>query len=75
MTADGKEYQRLRVWPGPCGFPDFTRPETRLMVERTTIRTFSAKGVDGVWNDMNEPSVFDSPTKTMPEEQPTSRRR
>ena len=23
-------------------------------------------GVAGFWNDMNEPAVFDTPTKTMP---------
>jgi alpha-glucosidase len=27
-----------------------------------------ATGIDGVWNDMNEPAVFNVPTKTMPED-------
>ena len=26
-----------------------------------------ANGIDGIWNDMNEPSVFDGPGGTMPE--------
>jgi alpha-glucosidase len=54
------------VWPGPCVFPDFTRRETREWWG-SLYRDFIARGVDGVWNDMNEPAVFDQPTKTMPE--------
>jgi alpha-glucosidase len=53
------------VWPGACVFPDFTRPGTRAWWA-ANYRGFMAQGVDGVWNDMNEPSVFDSPAKTMP---------
>ena len=30
------------------------------------LRDFNRTGIDGFWNDMNEPSVFDSPTSTMP---------
>jgi len=55
------------VWPGPCVFPDFTRPETRTWWAGN-YQPFLEQGVDGVWNDMNEPSVFDSPTHTMPED-------
>ncbi|MEM1185483.1 MAG: TIM-barrel domain-containing protein [Planctomycetota bacterium] len=54
------------VWAGPSTFPDFTRPETRDWW--AGLHTpFMARGIDGVWNDMNEPSVFDTPEKTMPE--------
>jgi alpha-glucosidase len=53
------------VWPGPCVFPDFTRPETRFWWA-ANYRAFMATGIDGVWNDMNEPSVFNGPGKTMP---------
>lgn len=54
------------VWPGDCVFPDFTRPETRTWWS-ALYRDFMAQGVDGVWNDMNEPAVFNSePRKTMP---------
>lgn len=53
------------VWPGPCVFPDFTRAETRAWWAGL-YKDFLGKGVDGVWNDMNEPSVFDSPNKTLP---------
>ena len=55
-----------RVWPGPCVFPDFTRQQTRAWWG-TLYRDLLHNGVEGFWNDMNEPSVFDSPTATMPE--------
>ncbi|HKK45375.1 MAG TPA: TIM-barrel domain-containing protein [Balneolaceae bacterium] len=54
-----------KVWPGDCVFPDFTRPATRDWWSGL-YRDFMAKGMDGVWNDMNEPSVFDGPGGTMP---------
>jgi alpha-glucosidase len=53
------------VWPGECRFPDFTRPETRAWWAGL-YRNFMAMGVDGVWNDMNEPAVFNVPGGTMP---------
>ena len=55
-----------KVWPGVCAFPDFTRPETRAWWNGL-YKDFMATGVDGVWNDMNEPSVFEVLSKTMPE--------
>lgn len=54
------------VWPGNCVFPDFTRPKTRVWWSGL-YKDFMATGIDGVWNDMNDPSVFNSPTTTMPE--------
>ncbi len=55
-----------KVWPGDCVFPDFTMPKTRTWWAGW-YKNFMATGIDGVWNDMNEPSVFDSPDGTMPE--------
>jgi len=66
QTPAGREYQGS-VWPGPCAFPDFTRPETRAWWA-AQYGDFLATGIDGVWNDMNEPAVFDVPDKTMPED-------
>ncbi len=54
-----------QVWPGPSLFPDFTRQETREWWG-TLYREFKSDGADGFWNDMNEPSVFNTPTATMP---------
>lgn len=55
-----------KVWPGACAFPDFTRPETRSWWAGL-YKDFMANGIDGIWNDMNEPSVFDGPGGSMPE--------
>jgi alpha-glucosidase len=66
QTKDGKEYHG-RVWPGMCAFPDFTRPETRQWWAELH-KAFMAHGVDGIWNDVNEPTVFDTHNKTMPDD-------
>ena len=65
QTPDGKEYHG-KVWPGQCAFPDYTMPRTRTWWAGL-YKDFMATGVDGVWNDMNEPSVFDGPNGSMPE--------
>ncbi len=64
-TAEGREF-RGKVWPGACVFPDFTVPAVRNWWSGL-YRDFLAQDIDGVWNDMNEPSVFDGPDGTMPE--------
>ena len=61
---DGSEYIGI-VWPGPAVFPDFTRSQTREWWG-SLYQGFVKDGVAGFWNDMNEPSVFDGPGKTMP---------
>ncbi len=53
------------VWPGPSVFPDFTQAQTRVWWG-TLYRNFHDLGVAGFWNDMNEPSVFNTVSKTMP---------
>ncbi len=63
-TRDGKPFEG-NVWPGACHFPDFTRPEVRTWWA-TLYKDFMAKGIDGVWNDMNEPAIFGQPESTMP---------
>ncbi len=65
-NSEGQDFQG-KVWPGLCVFPDFTRPETRKWWSEL-YRDFIDQGVDGVWNDMNEPAVFDTPDWTMPED-------
>ncbi len=68
LTAGGLPYMG-RVWPGMCVFPDFTRDETRLWWA-DLYRDFLSLGIDGVWNDMNEPAIFSALglPKTMPED-------
>ncbi len=53
------------VWPGPSSFPDFTEQAVREWWG-TLYKQFYDDGAAGFWNDMNEPSVFGTPTKTMP---------
>lgn len=67
MAAGGVGPYIGNVWPGPCVFPDFTSPAARAWWG-TLYKDFMAQGVSGVWNDMNEPAVFTSPTKLMPED-------
>jgi alpha-glucosidase len=63
-NPDGSVFTGI-VWPGPAVFPDFTRSATRDWWG-TLYTQFVHDGVAGFWNDMNEPSVFNTPNKTMP---------
>jgi len=62
--ADGSLYV-APVWPGPAVFPDFTRAASRDWWG-SLYKDFIADGFAGFWNDMNEPAVFETPSKTMP---------
>jgi len=55
-----------KVWPGPCHFPDFTALRTRAWWSEHVRAFVERTGLDGLWNDMNEPSVMDGPEKTLP---------
>lgn len=57
-NTNGKEYHG-KVWPGDCVFPDFTVPKTRNWWSGL-YKDFLSNGVDGVWNDMNEPAINDN---------------
>lgn len=65
-TAQGKEFHG-DAWPGACAFPDFTQPKT-VRWWADLYKDFLDKGVDGVWNDVNEPQISNTPTETMPED-------
>lgn len=52
------------VWPGPSAFADFT-DDRAAKWWGDLHRFYIDSGIKGIWNDMNEPSVFDSSTKTM----------
>ncbi|MCX6251006.1 MAG: glycoside hydrolase family 31 protein [Bacteroidetes bacterium] len=53
---DGKLYVG-RVWPGRCHFPDFTKESTRKWWGNSFAALIDP-GVEGFWNDMNEPSAW-----------------
>ncbi|MBQ9142846.1 MAG: alpha-glucosidase [Lachnospiraceae bacterium] len=54
--ADGTEFVGT-VWPGECHFPDFLKPEVRKWFGEH-YGFLLEKGIDGFWNDMNEPAIF-----------------
>jgi len=54
------------VWPKPAVFPDFLRAEVREWWGNFHRELLEA-GVDGIWNDMNEPSNFSLPSGTLPD--------
>lgn len=53
---DGSTYQG-QVWPGWSHFPDFSTPEGRdWWADQFSVYTDA--GVEGFWNDMNEPAAW-----------------
>lgn len=56
LKEDGAPFVAA-VWPGRSCFPDFLRPEVRDWFGRCYHRLLDA-GVEGFWNDMNEPALF-----------------
>ena len=59
-NGDGNNF-RGSVWPGLCHFPDFTLPDVRTWWAGL-FEGLVKEGVKGVWNDMNEPAVFEEGT-------------
>jgi alpha-glucosidase len=55
-TASGEPYVG-RVWAGKSHLPDFIRADVRAWWGER-LRFFDEVGVAGIWNDMNEPSLF-----------------
>lgn len=53
------------VWPGNCAFPDFTDPRVRQWWGDLHRELLEA-GVDGIWDDMNEPALFGEDGATIP---------
>uniref|UniRef100_UPI003AABD2D7 neutral alpha-glucosidase C n=1 Tax=Centroberyx gerrardi TaxID=166262 RepID=UPI003AABD2D7 len=66
---EGQIYQGV-CWPGESCYLDYSSPATRAWYSRR----FALDKYTGstpslfVWNDMNEPSVFDGPEQTMPKD-------
>ena len=70
-NPDGSVYE-APVWPseaekdpGLSVFPDFTKPAARDWWGGL-YKSLLDVGVAGIWNDMNEPAIFKTPTGTMP---------
>src|SRR5690606_11856236 len=44
------------------------QPSSIPSARRRRVLIGHNSGIDGIWNDMNEPAVFNTPTLTMPED-------
>ena len=53
---DGTNFEAC-VWPGMTHFPDFLNPEARKWFGDKYAILLDA-GIEGFWNDMNEPAIF-----------------
>ena len=58
---DGKDYVTA-VWPGLTHFPDFLNADVRKWFG-DKYKILTDMGIEGFWNDMNEPAIFYSQNK------------
>lgn len=56
---DGSDFTAA-VWPGDTHFPDVLNPEARKWFG-DKYRFLTDQGIEGFWNDMNEPAIFYTP--------------
>lgn len=59
--ANGKDYVTA-VWPGLTHFPDFLNKDAREWFGNK-YKVLMDCGIEGFWNDMNEPAIFYSQNK------------
>lgn len=57
--ADGSDFVAA-VWPGYTHFPDVLNPEARRWFG-AKYKILTDSGIEGFWNDMNEPAIFFTP--------------
>ncbi|MDD3277805.1 MAG: glycoside hydrolase family 31 protein [Lachnospiraceae bacterium] len=55
-NADGTDFV-AGVWPGRVHFPDVLNPKARDWFGKS-YKFLLDKGIEGFWNDMNEPALF-----------------
>lgn len=53
---DGNDFI-VGVWPGKCCLPDFLNPKARTWFGMK-YKFLTDQGIEGFWNDMNEPALF-----------------
>lgn len=56
QREDGSDFVAA-VWPGDTHFPDVLNPEARKWFG-DKYRFLTEQGIEGFWNDMNEPAIF-----------------
>ena len=55
-NPDGTDFE-CGVWPGVVGMPDFFNKDAQRWFGRQ-YKYLTDMGIDGFWNDMNEPALF-----------------
>ncbi|MEO1129989.1 MAG: TIM-barrel domain-containing protein [Planctomycetota bacterium] len=53
------------IWAGSSKFIDFTMQDARDWWADQVAAAFGPVGVDGMWNDMNEPTSFNTPNRSI----------
>ncbi|XP_023175225.1 neutral alpha-glucosidase AB [Drosophila hydei] len=68
-TREGNDYEGW-CWPGSASYPDFFNPVVRdYYASQYSLSKFKTVSKDVmIWNDMNEPSVFNGPEVTAPKD-------
>eukprot|EP00099_Drosophila_melanogaster_P024123 NP_652145.1 glucosidase 2 alpha subunit, isoform B [Drosophila melanogaster] len=68
-TREGNDYEGW-CWPGAASYPDFFNPVVReYYASQYALDKFQTVTADVMlWNDMNEPSVFNGPEITAPKD-------
>ncbi|XP_034478778.1 neutral alpha-glucosidase AB [Drosophila innubila] len=68
-TREGNDYEGW-CWPGSASYPDFFNPVVRdYYASQYHLSKFKTVNEDVmIWNDMNEPSVFNGPEITAPKD-------
>lgn len=56
QREDGSDFVAA-VWPGDTHFPDVLNPDARKWFG-DNYRILTEQGIEGFWNDMNEPAIF-----------------
>lgn len=64
---DGNDFEG-DCWPGLSSYVDYFNPEARkFYADQYLLENFPLNSIEtGIWNDMNEPSVFNKQEVTMP---------
>ena len=57
VRKENGELFSAAVWPGDCCFPDFLDENARKWFGEL-YRPLLEEGIEGFWNDMNEPALF-----------------
>lgn len=55
-NKEGGDFQAA-VWPGMTHFTDFFQPDARKWFGQQ-YKFYTDQGIEGFWNDMNEPAIF-----------------